>query len=129
MSQFSKIPKVNVPEPVFSISGFFRIFPDFNFLSQFLFEKEKFFIFVFCKNFYFFYIFIFYFFIFLLNSVQKKLSQFWKFPKVNVPEPAFSYYSCDYITECRRPFVFLWKTINQTIHDVQWWFLFKVTVT
>ena len=30
--------------------------------------------------------------VFLLNSVQKKLSQFLEIPKVNVPEPAFSFY-------------------------------------
>ena len=148
--------------PVFS--GFLRIFAVFYFLSQFFFEKDKFFIFIFCKkiisflyffllffdfsakfstkkivpileisqgqcprkdfrifadysgffriliscpnfflkkiNFLFLFfvknLFIFYiFFLFLgfsANFSTKKLSQFWKFPKVNVPEPAFSYY-------------------------------------
>ena len=37
LSQFSKIPKVNV---LGRISGFFRFYPDFNFLSQFFFEKR-----------------------------------------------------------------------------------------
>ena len=56
------------------ISGFFRILPDFNFLSQF-------FIFIFCKKFIYFF---FYFWVFLLKSAQKILSQFSKIPKVNV---------------------------------------------
>ena len=77
----------------------FRIFPDFNFLFQFLFEKDKFFIYLFI---FYFLIFIFYlyifilFWVFLLNSVQKKLFQFWKIPKVNVRESSFSFYLCNY---------------------------------
>ena len=35
------------------------------------------------------------------------------------PNPLFSVYN--YITECRRPLL-LWKTMNQTIRDVQWCF-------
>ena len=67
-------------------SGFLRIFADFNFLSQFFFLKKiNFLFFIFVKN-------LFIFLVFLLNSVQKKLSQFWKFPKVNEPESSFSYY-------------------------------------
>ena len=49
--QFSKIPKVNARG---RISGFFRFYPDFNFLSQFFLKKDKFFIFIFCKKFIFF---------------------------------------------------------------------------
>ena len=26
---------------------------------------------------------------------------------------------CNYITECRRPLLLSWKTMNQTIRDVQ----------
>ena len=70
-------------------SGFLRIFADFNFLSQFFFEKDKF-LFFFCKKIIYFF---FYFWVFLLKSVQKKLSQFSKIPKVNEPESSFSFYS------------------------------------
>ena len=75
LSQFLKFPKVNV---LGRISGFVRIFPVFNFLSQFFLKKINF---LFLKIFIFLFI---YFFIFLLNSVQKKLSQFHEIPKVNV---------------------------------------------
>ena len=36
------------------------------------------------------------------------------------PNPLFSV--CNYIIECRRPLLLLWKTMNQTIRDVQWCF-------
>ena len=79
----------------------FRSFPDFNFLFQFLFEKDKFFIFIFFLNFYF----LFIFWVFLLNSVQKKLFQFWKIPKVNVRESAFSFY-CTQYANCEQTFFY-----------------------
>ena len=47
LSQFSKIPKVNVPGRISGFfrfypdfCGFIRFYPDFNFLSQFFFEKK-----------------------------------------------------------------------------------------
>ena len=58
LSQFSKIPKVNV---LGRISGFFRFYPDFcGFIRiliscpNFFLKKNKFFIFIFCKKFIFF---------------------------------------------------------------------------
>ena len=92
LSQFHEIPKVNV---LGRISGFSRIFPDLSgfFISCSNFDLKKInflFLYIF-KNFIFIGIFYFYFWLFLLNSVQKKLSQFHEIPKVNVLEPAFSY--------------------------------------
>ena len=73
--------------PVFS--GFFRILIS---CSNFDLKKKNVLILYFLKFLFFIFIFYFYFLIFLLNSVKKKLSQFLKIPKVNVPEPPFSIY-------------------------------------
>ena len=46
-----KFPRSMSEEGFPDFSGFIRFYPDFNFLSE---EKDKFFIFIFCKKFIFF---------------------------------------------------------------------------
>ena len=75
---------------IFWISGFFRIL---FFLFQFLFEKDKFFNFIFCKIFICYFHFLFLFFYFSAKFRAKKIVPILKIPKVNELEAPFSYYS------------------------------------
>ena len=86
----------------FLFSGFFPVFYGFFRIliscSNFDLKKINFLFLYFVKKLFIFYIYIFLFFYFSAKFSTKKLFQFWKFPKVIVPEPAFSYYSLSIIT-------------------------------
>ena len=120
MSQFHEIPKFNV---LGRISGFVRICPEKSgfFIScpNFDLKKRNFLFLYFLKFLFIFYIFLFLFWLFLINSVQKKLSQFHEIPKVNVlgrifgflricPEKSGFFISCPNFDLKKRNFLFLY---------------------